>query len=172
MNNLMSMNEYINNINNFQYILKKFKNELDNTIGRELIYDEYYDGDDDKPYTYVVTIYGNIIAKETTKLEKCLEKYKKIFDKDELFFDYKSSTIADSKMGILTYYYYCVVKNNKILRAKPAKLLYHTSNPIHREGILKYGLLPTNNKTWSQMLWYKPAVFASKNFENLFLYRG
>lgn len=172
MKHIIPIYEFIKNINNLVYIVNKFKDELSKLLEND---DEYYIEDYNKNYIPpALTIYRLKILfikeHDTLKVEKLLQKYVNIFRNNELFLTFKKEyyTYRNNK----NYYKYdCVIKSDMLFRSKPTKFLYHVSPISNRENILKEGLKPSTGQ-WDIYLAYNPAIFATKDINNLFTYRG
>lgn len=158
---ILKLNEYIKNIKNTEYLINKMSDEILSH------YPHIETSDDlDKNRTFRKNFYY-VKPSQTNDVEKILNKYQKIFDKEGLLFSYETKSGAYSPDGMFSYSYYVYVKEEKVERIKPPKYVYHTSPPEKKESILENGLIPSTGD-WGTDLRYKPAIFATTDIKELF----
>lgn len=162
---LKTINEYISNLNNFDYLIKKMEKEIKNIFPNIQLFTKYV-GNINTPKYYEIRTNG-ILNNELKIMNIFLDKWKNIFNKNGLLLLYKKNSYAEK--GQLLNYYDCVIKNSKVQRIKPPKYIYHVASFEKRNFILENGLIPKENTDWTFNLSYEPAVFASINKDNLFL---
>jgi len=83
MNHILTLNEYIENESNFKFILKKLYEDIKLGLKRKIDSRDYDYTTKDKINQHVIEFYY-ISGKETVILDKILDKYVKLFEKEGL----------------------------------------------------------------------------------------
>lgn len=124
MKNILSINEFFINKQNSEYLIGKLIESISNN------FDDIHVVKNDKLKNgnimyYHLQIYP-VKPKQISSIEKLLNLFITIFEKNELYFYFTSKGYADN--GMLTYIYDCYIKNEKLQRVKPPQFVYHVSD--------------------------------------------
>lgn len=169
---ILPINEFVKNEKFTFYLINKM---IDNIKSKFNLEDEdiYVERNRNNinNITHVNIYLEDILENDLNKINNFLNKYTKIFEKNELLLTYnfrKTTHIGD----LIRYDYEITIKSDKLQRIKPPKYVYHSTKQQNVNDILLNGLIPKSGKHWNSELEYKPAVFATTNINHTWNYFG
>jgi hypothetical protein len=168
---LLPINEFVKNEKFTFYLINKMVEDIKLKFNME-DEDIYIERNRNTKHeiTFINIYIEDILEKDIKNIDIFLNKYIKIFEKNELLLTYRKKRVEFLKK--VRYKYDILIKSDKLQRIKPPKYVYHSTKEKNIDDILLNGLIPKSGNQWNIELEYKPAIFATRNINHTWKHFG